>query len=84
MRIAAAQARCPWLDPAAGTATVLDFLSRAAAEEVQLPAPPETGMAGVHRKLMPTHEERLVWGVGDGHGLRFLPRTRSAYPTDGS
>jgi len=22
------------------------------------------------RKLMPTHEERLVWGQGDGHGLR--------------
>jgi nitrilase len=24
----------------------------------------------VHRKLMPTHEERLVWGIGDGNGLR--------------
>ena len=23
-----------------------------------------------HRKLMPTHEERLVWAQGDGHGLR--------------
>ncbi len=23
-----------------------------------------------HRKLMPTHEERLVWAMGDGHGLR--------------
>lgn len=23
----------------------------------------------VHRKLMPTHEERLAWGIGDGHGL---------------
>lgn len=22
------------------------------------------------RKLMPTHEERLVWATGDGHGLR--------------
>lgn len=24
----------------------------------------------VHRKLMPTFEERLVWATGDGHGLR--------------
>jgi len=24
----------------------------------------------VQRKLMPTWEERLVWGIGDGHGLR--------------
>jgi len=24
----------------------------------------------VQRKLMPTHEERLVWAIGDGNGLR--------------
>ncbi len=24
----------------------------------------------VHRKLMPTYEERLTWAIGDGHGLR--------------
>lgn len=27
----------------------------------------------VHRKLMPTYEERLTWAVGDGHGLRVHP-----------
>lgn len=31
----------------------------------------DTGNIGsVHRKLMPTHEERLVWAIGDGNGLR--------------
>jgi nitrilase len=27
-------------------------------------------ICSVHRKLMPTYEERLVWGAGDGAGLR--------------
>lgn len=27
----------------------------------------------VHRKLMPTYEERLAWAVGDGHGLVTHP-----------
>ncbi len=27
----------------------------------------------VHRKLMPTYEERLSWAAGDGHGLRTHP-----------
>ncbi len=27
----------------------------------------------VHRKLMPTYEERLSWAPGDGHGLRTQP-----------
>ena len=31
---------------------------------------PTEGVVSTHRKLMPTHEERLVWGSGDGHGLR--------------
>ena len=26
-----------------------------------------------HRKVMPTYEERLVWGIGDGHGLQTFP-----------
>ncbi len=28
----------------------------------------------VHRKLMPTYEERLAWGSGDGHGLKTFKR----------
>ncbi|MDT8448630.1 MAG: carbon-nitrogen hydrolase family protein [Wenzhouxiangellaceae bacterium] len=31
---------------------------------------PDGVIRAVHRKLMPTWEERLVWGIGDGHGLR--------------
>lgn len=27
----------------------------------------------IHRKLMPTYEERLAWGQGDGHGLCTFP-----------
>lgn len=30
---------------------------------------PEGQIGSVHRKLMPTYEERLCWGVGDGAGL---------------
>lgn len=30
---------------------------------------PSGQIAHVHRKLMPTHEERLCWGIGDGVGL---------------
>lgn len=31
---------------------------------------PDTGIVSAHRKLMPTFDERMVWGTGDGHGLR--------------
>ncbi len=30
---------------------------------------PDGRIASVHRKLMPTYEERLSWAPGDGHGL---------------
>jgi nitrilase len=31
---------------------------------------PNGVIRSVHRKLMPTYEERLTWSPGDGHGLR--------------
>jgi nitrilase len=31
---------------------------------------PDGVIGSVHRKLMPTYEERLTWSPGDGHGLR--------------
>ena len=31
---------------------------------------PQGTIQSVHRKLMPTYEERLTWSPGDGHGLR--------------
>jgi nitrilase len=30
----------------------------------------EGAIQSIHRKLMPTYEERLTWSPGDGHGLR--------------
>ncbi len=33
----------------------------------------EGSIVNVHRKLMPTYEERLSWSPGDGHGLRTFP-----------
>lgn len=33
----------------------------------------EGEVRNVHRKLVPTYEERLTWAPGDGHGLRVQP-----------
>ncbi len=33
---------------------------------------PEGNLMGVHRKLMPSVSERLVWGMGDGSGLHVF------------
>ncbi|MFX0194991.1 MAG: carbon-nitrogen hydrolase family protein [Candidatus Hodarchaeota archaeon] len=30
---------------------------------------PKKGIVSIHRKLMPTYAERLVWGMGDANGL---------------
>jgi nitrilase len=34
---------------------------------------PDGALAAKHRKLVPTNHERLVWGQGDGGGLRAIP-----------
>jgi nitrilase len=34
---------------------------------------PDGKLAVHHRKLVPTNHERMVWGQGDGRGLRALP-----------
>jgi len=34
---------------------------------------PETGLTAIHRKLMPTGTERLIWGFGDGSTIGTAP-----------
>lgn len=67
----------PVTDAAArlGIAVVLGVLERPADRGESVYAScvsigPDGGIRAVQRKLMPTWEERLVWSIGDGHGLR--------------
>ena len=39
---------------------------------------PDGTLALKHRKLVPTNHERLIWGQGDGGGLRAIADRRSA------
>ncbi|MGY2282684.1 carbon-nitrogen hydrolase family protein [Pseudomonas gingeri] len=34
---------------------------------------PGKGIAGYHRKLMPTGQERIIWGFGDGSTIEAVP-----------
>ena len=33
---------------------------------------PNGGTLNLHRQLIPTHTERIVWGLGDAAGLRVV------------
>lgn len=33
---------------------------------------PDGALLNLHRKLMPTHTERIIWGIGDAAGLRAV------------
>jgi nitrilase len=49
-----------------------DDYSRGTLYNSQLFIDPDGTLAAVHRKLMPTHAERIVWGWGDGSTLHVL------------
>ena len=59
-----------------GVFTYLGIAERGSAEArgtvfaTLLAVDPVRGVVSHHRKLVPTYEERLVWGSGDGFGLR--------------
>jgi nitrilase len=45
-------------------------VSRGTVYATLLAIDPSAGIVSAHRKLMPTFDERMVWGTGDGQGLR--------------
>ncbi len=44
-------------------------LSRSTLYNTYITITPDSGVTNVHRKLMPTNPERMVWGFGDASGL---------------
>lgn len=60
-----------------GTTVVLGMNERAAAGSgtvynSSVTIGPDGTLQNVHRKLTPTHTERIVWGAGDASGLRVV------------
>lgn len=57
-----------------GVFTYLGITERGSSEgtvyATYLAIDPDAGVVSAHRKLTPTYDERMVWGSGDGHGLR--------------
>ncbi len=47
-------------------------LSRSTLYNSYVTITPSGGLANVHRKLMPTNPERMVWGFGDASGLTVI------------
>jgi nitrilase len=63
---ATAREHCIWL------AVGVNELDRGTIYNALLLYSPEGRLALHHRKLVPTNHERLVWGQGDGRGLRAV------------
>lgn len=47
-------------------------LSRSTLYNSYVTITPSAGLANVHRKLMPTNPERMLWGFGDASGLKVI------------
>ncbi len=71
LTVGLAQISPVWLNRRQTLSKMVDYVDRAANQDCSLVCIDAQGaIQPVHRKLMPTHEERLTWAQGDGHGLR--------------